>query len=62
MAKLVKQPAVDNDQDKSEFFHKVKDAAEALLSISIPTKGMTLDDMRKDLDILLGKDERLRDK
>ena len=62
MAKLVKQSAVDNDQDKSEFFHKVKDAAEALLSISIPTKGMTLDDMRKDLDILLGKDERLRDK
>ena len=62
MAKLVKQPAVDNDQDKSEFFHKVKDAAEALLSISIPTKGMTLDDRRKDLDILLGKDERLRDK
>ena len=62
MTKPVKQPAVDNDQDKSEFFHKVKDAAEALLSISIPTKGMTLDDMRKDLDILLGKDERLRDK
>lgn len=62
MAKLVKQSAVDNDQDKSEFFHKVKDAAEALLSISIPTKGMTLDDMRKDLDILLGKDERLRNK
>ena len=62
MAKPVKQSAVDNDQDKSEFFHKVKDAAEALLSISIPTKGMTLDDMRKDLDILLGKDERLRNK
>ena len=62
MTKPVKQSAVDNDQDKSEFFHKVKDAAEALLSISIPTKGMTLDDMRKDLDILLGKDERLRNK
>lgn len=61
MAKPVKQPAVDNDQDKSEFFHKVKDAAEALLSISIPTKGVTLDDMRKDLELIAEIKARRRD-
>lgn len=61
MAKPVKQSAVDNDQDKSEFFHKVKDAAEALLSISIPTKGVTLDDMRKDLELIAEIKARRRD-
>ncbi len=52
MTEQVKKPAVENDQGKSEFFQKVKDGAEALLSISIPTKGVTLDDMRKDLELI----------
>lgn len=60
MTEQVKQPAVEKDQGKSEFFQKVRDGAEALLSITVPSKGMTLDDMRKDLKILSGKDERLK--
>lgn len=62
MTEQAKKLDVEKDQDKSEFFHKVKDAAEALLSITVPTEGMTLDDMKKGLEILSDEHVRFRGK
>ena len=62
MTEQAKKLDVEKDQDKSEFFHKVKDAAEALLSITVPTKGMTLEDMKKGLEILSDEHVRFRGK
>lgn len=60
MTEQVKKPAVEKDQGKSEFFQKVKDGAEALLSITVPTEGMTLEDMKKGLEILSDEHVKLR--
>ena len=62
MTEQVKQPAMEKDQDRSEFFHKVKDAAEALLSITVPSKGMTLEDIQRANAILSDEHVKMRDK
>ena len=60
MTEQTQKPDVKKDQDKSEIFHKVRDAAEALLSITVPSKGMTLEDMRRANEILSDEHVKLR--
>lgn len=50
MTEQAKKPDVEKDQDKSEFFHQMKDGTEALLSISIPSEGMGWTEMKRNLE------------
>lgn len=60
MTEQTQKPDVEKDQEKSEIFHKVRDAAEALLSITVPSKGMTLEDIQRANAILSDEHVKLR--
>ena len=50
MTEPAKKPAAENGQGKDEFLRKTKEGIQALLSISIPSEGMGLAEMKKNIE------------